>query len=87
MGQEYKFIESQHDYKTRIETTYRGRRASINIGKPKYNFSKDRKLRCSNCNIYRYMAKDCWRPKKEKETRKCYKYDKVGHLAKNCRSG
>ena len=32
------------------------------------------------------MARECRKPKKKKETRKCYKYDKVGYLAKNCRS-
>ena len=26
------------------------------------------------------MAKDCRKSKKEKETKKCDKYDKVGHL-------
>ena len=36
--------------------------------------------------IYRHMAKDCWKLKKEKETRKCYKCDKVEHLAKDCRT-
>ena len=80
-------MESQHGYKTRTETTYGGRRAPINIGKSKYNFSKDRKLRCFNCNTYRHIAKDCQRLKKEKETRRCYQCDKVEYLAKNCRSG
>jgi len=32
------------------------------------------------------MVRKCRKPKKEKETRKCYKCDKVGHLAKDCRS-
>jgi len=33
------------------------------------------------------MAKDCQKLKKEKEIRKCYKYNKVGHFAKNYRLG
>ena len=33
------------------------------------------------------MVKNCRKLKKEKETRKCYKCDKVKHLAKNCRWG
>ena len=36
----------------------------MNIGKSKDNYNKDRKLRCFNCNIYRHMAKDYWKPKK-----------------------
>ena len=58
----------------------------MDIGKSQDNFDKDRKPKCFNCNIYRYLAKECRRPKKNKETRRCYKYDKVGHLAKDCRS-
>ena len=30
------------------------------------------------------MAKDCWK-KKEKETRKCFKYDKEEHIARDCK--
>ena len=70
------------DYRTRSEITYKGKKASINIGKSKDNYNKDRKPRCFNCNIYRHMANDRWKPKKEKKTRKYYKCDKVGHLAK-----
>jgi len=33
------------------------------------------------------LAKECRRPKKDKEMRKYYKCDKVGHLAKDCRLG
>ena len=33
------------------------------------------------------MAKKCQRPKKERETRKCYKYNKVEHITKNYRLG
>jgi len=58
----------------------------MDIGKSRDNFDKDGKPKCFNCNIYRHLAKECRRPKKNKETRKCYKYDKVGHLAKDCRS-
>ena len=55
----------------------------MNIGKSKDNYDKNRKPRCFNCNVYKYIAKDFQKPKKEKGTRKYYKYDKVEHLAKN----
>jgi len=84
--QKYESIEKRQDYKIGSGITYRGREAPINIGKSKDNYDKDRKPKCFNCNIYRYIAKDCQKLKKEKETRKCYQYDKVGHHAKNCRS-
>ena len=32
------------------------------------------------------MVRECRKPKKEKEMRKYYKCNKVGHLAKDCRS-
>ena len=32
------------------------------------------------------MARECRKPKKDKEIRKCYKCDKIRYLAKNCRS-
>jgi len=32
------------------------------------------------------MAKNCKKLKKKWKMKKCYKYDKVGHLAKNCRT-
>ena len=35
--------------------------------------------------IYEYIVKDYRKPRKEKKIRKCYKCDKIGHLAKNCR--
>ena len=31
------------------------------------------------------MAKECWNKKKKKETRKCFKCDKEGHIAKDCK--
>jgi len=33
------------------------------------------------------MAEECQRLKKEKETRKYYKYNKVEYIAKDCRLG
>ena len=85
--QGYKSTESRHDYKTGTGMTFRGREISMDIGKSQDHFDKDGKPKCFNCNIYRHLAKDCRRPKKDKEMRKCYKYNKVEHLAKDCRSG
>ena len=58
---------------------------TMNIGKSRDNFNKDGKSKCFNYNIYRHMVKNCWKLKKERETRKCYKCNKVKHLAKNYR--
>jgi len=79
-GEGYEFMESKQDYRTETDTTYRGRGIPMDIekdGKPKY----------FNYNIYRYMEKYCQKPKKEKNTRKCYKCDKIEHIAKDYRSG
>ena len=79
--QGYEFIEERQDYRTGLEITYGKRELSIDIGKAKDNYNKDRKSKCFNCNIYEYIAKDCRKPKSKKETRKCYKkYDKVRYL-------
>jgi len=53
----------------------------MNIGKSNNNF-KDRKLKCFNCNKYKHMVKKCWK-KKEKKTRKYFKYNKEEHIAKD----
>jgi len=58
----------------------------MDIRKSKDNCDKDRKPRCFNYNVYKHIAKDCQKPKKEKKTRKYYKYDKVRYLVKNYRS-
>jgi len=55
----YESIESRHNYKIRIGTTFEGREALMDIRKSKDNFDKNRKPRCFNCNIYGYMAKKC----------------------------
>jgi len=67
--------------------TYEERGVLIDIRKTKDNYNKDNQPRYFNCNVYEHMVKDCRKPKKEKEIRKCYKYNKVGHLAKNCMLG
>ena len=54
----------------------------INIGKTKDNYNKDRRPKYFNCNKYIYIAKEC-RNKKEKEMRKCFKYEQVKYIAKN----
>ena len=86
VGQEYKSTESQHNYKMGTETIFGGRGAPMDIGKSWDNFNKNEKLKCFNCNIYGHLAKECRRPKKNKEIRKCYKCNKIEHLAKDCRS-
>lgn len=83
----YKSIGSQQDYRTETETIYRGKCTPMNIGKARENFDKVRKPRCFNCNVYGHMAKKYRKPKKEWDTRKDYKCDKVGHIAKDCRTG
>ena len=74
VGQRYKSIESRYDYWTGIGITYGERVISMEIRKFKDNYNKDGKLRCFNCNIYKHIAKDCRKLKKEKEIRKYYKY-------------
>jgi len=69
-----------------MEMIFGGQETLMDIGKSRDNFDKDKKPKCFNCNIYGHLAKECRRPKKDKEMRKCYKYDKVGYLAKDCRS-
>jgi len=54
----------------------------MKIVKSKNNYNKNRK---PDVLIATHIVKDCQKPKKEKETRKCYKYDKVEHLVKDCR--
>jgi len=85
--QEYEFTKSQQDYRIGIGMTYGGRGTSMNIGKARENFNKDRKPQCFNYNIYGYMTKEFQKPKKEQNTRKCYKCDKVEHITKDCRLG
>ena len=59
----------------------------MDIIKTKDNDNKDKKPKYFNCNIYRYVVNFFRKPKKEKETRKCYKYNKVEYLIKNRRLG
>ena len=54
----------------------------MDIRKSKENF-KGKKPRCFNCNLYRYMAKDCWRLKKKKNSKRYYKCEWVRHIAKD----
>ena len=84
VGQGYKSIEGQNNYKTSTEITYEEQGQPMNIGKSNENF-KDRKLKCFNCNKYRHMANECQLKKKEHKTRKCFKCNKKGHIAKDCK--
>ena len=77
----------QNKYRIETETIYRGREIPMNIRKFKDNFDKDRKLRCFNCNTCGHIAKEYQRPKRKREIRKCYKYNKVGHITRDCRLG
>ena len=47
-----------------IEITYGERGIQIDIRKSKDNFDKNNKPRYFNCNIYKYIAKECQRPKR-----------------------
>jgi len=64
--------------------TYRGQGQPMDIRKSNDNF-KDGKLKCFNYNKYRYMAKKYQSKKKEQETRTCFKCNKKGHIAKDCK--
>jgi len=67
-------------------TIFRGKEAPMDIGKSRDNYDKEERPRCFNCNTYEHMAKEYWKPRKDKEMRKCYKCDRIGHMAKDCRS-
>ena len=56
----------------------------MDIGKSNDNF-KDGKPKCFNCNKYGHIAKEYWVEKKEWEIRTCFKYDKKGHIARDCK--
>jgi len=58
----------------------------MDIGKAQDSFDENGRPKCFNCNVYEHMARECRKPKKEKETRKYYKCNKVGYLAKDCMS-
>ena len=56
----------------------------MDIRKSNNNF-KNGKLKYFNCNKYRHIAKECRFKKKEQETQTCFKCDKEGKIAKNCK--
>ena len=58
VGQGYKFMEGQQDYKTGTEMIYRRQGQPMDIRKSNDNF-KDGKLKCFNCNRYGHIAKKC----------------------------
>jgi len=51
VGQEYESTESQQDYKTGIDMTYRERGIPMDIGKTRENFDKDRKSKSTYIDI------------------------------------
>ena len=67
VGQGYESMESWHDYKMGTGTIFGGWGVSMDIGKSQDNFNKDGKPKCFNCNIYRYIAKEYRRPKRDKK--------------------
>jgi len=56
----------------------------MDIGKASDNF-KNGKPKYFNYNKYEHMAKEYRLKDKEHETRKCFKYKKEGHIAKDCK--
>ena len=56
--QGYKSMEGWHNYQTGTRIIYGEWDLPIEIWKSNENF-KDRKPKCFNCKIYRYIAKDC----------------------------
>ena len=83
--QGYKSIEGQHNYWTDTETIYGGRGLPMDIGKSDDKF-KDRQPKCFNCKEYGHITKNYKKPKKEKDTWKCYECGKVRNIAKSCRT-
>ena len=83
--QEYESTERRHDYKIETGITYSGQELLMDIGKLKDNF-KNGKPKCFNYEIYRHIAKNCQKSKKEKDNRKYYKCKWVGHIAKDCKT-
>ena len=82
--QEYKSTEGQQDYRTALGVIYRGG-VPMDIVNAKDNF-KNKKSKYFNWNVYKYITKDCKKPKKEWKTRECYKCKKIGYIAKNYQS-
>ena len=80
--QKYKFIKGKQDYRMKLGITYKEIEVFMDISKSKDNYNKDRKPKYFNYNIYKHMVKYCKKPKKEKETKKYYKYNKVEYIAK-----
>jgi len=64
--QGYEFTEGKQDYRTRSEITYRKRGLSIDIRKAKDNYNKDGKSRYFDCNVYRHMANNYRKPKRQR---------------------
>jgi len=59
----------------------------MDIRKAKDNFNKEKKPKYFNCNVYGHIAKDCKKTKKEQDTKKCYKWEKIEYMAKDYKSG
>jgi len=68
--QEYDSTKSRHDYRTKMGIIYVGKEVSMEIGKSKDNYDKDRKPRCFNYNVYRHWQKiaESQREKKRQES-------------------
>ena len=84
VGQGYKSIEEQHDYRISTETTYKGQEMPMDISKTKDSYDKEERPKCFNCNKYGHIVKE-YQKRKEKDPRKCFRYKKVDHIAKDCK--
>ena len=65
VSQGYKSTKGRQDYRMGTEMTYRERSIPMDTRKAKDNFNKDRRPKYFNCNVYKYIMKDCRKQKKE----------------------
>ena len=56
----------------------------MDISKTKDNYDKERRPKHFNYNKYRHITKECQK-RKEKDPRKCFRCEKVGYIAKDCK--
>ena len=81
VGQGYKLIEEQHDYRISTETTYKGWEMPMDISKTKDSYDKEGRPKCFNCNKYGHIVNK-YQKRKEKDPRKCFRCKKSGLYCK-----